>query len=148
MSSPTDVPLGFWLRTVDGLFDSSMDDLFAADGVTRRLWQLLSTVQRNQPVAGSVVEDAMAPSLDGKAESAGDLLSDLQRRGWVEPDDGLWQLTEQGRSVHAGLQKKVAEHRDRMFRGVDDEAYRTTVETLAQITRNLDPEGKSSRPFR
>src|ERR1035441_8817421 len=98
MSSPMDVPLGFWLRTVDGLF--------AADGVTRRLWQLLSTVQRNQPVARSVVEDAMATSLDGAAESAGDLLSDLQRRGWVEPNDDLWQLTHQGRSVHARSEER------------------------------------------
>ena len=90
----------------------------------------------------------MATSLDGTAESAGDLLTALQQRGWAELNNDRWQLTEQGRSVHAGLQRKVAEHRERMFRGVDDDAYRTTVETLAQITRNLDPEGKSSRQFR
>ena len=34
-----------------------------------------------------------------------------------------------------------------MFRDVSDAAYKTTVETLAQITVNLDPDGRSTPRF-
>lgn len=148
MSNPQDVPLGFWLRTVDALFDSSMDELFAPDGLTRRQWQLLSTVQRNQPVGTSEVEEAMAMPADEAADSPLSLLHAMRGRGWVRSTPAGWSLTDDGGAVHARLQAKVAEHRARMFRDVSDAAYQTTVETLAQITINLDPDGRSTPRFR
>ena len=125
-----------------------MDELFRADEVTRRLWQVLSTVQRNQPATETLVVNAMATSLGSTAETVGDLLTNLQQREWVDSHDGLWRLTEQGTMTYARLQDKVAQHRDRMFRGVPDDAYRMTVETLAQITNNLDPDGQAMQKFR
>jgi hypothetical protein len=48
----------------------------------------------------------------------------------------------------SGLEEQVARHRELMFRGVDETAYRTTVEVLSLIARNLDPEGTHTPEFR
>lgn len=142
------VPLGFWLRTVDSLFDSSMDELFSAEGVTRRLWQVLNSIKRNEPASTKDLDEAMAVFLDADVPSSSPLLEDLARRGWVEAAADTWTLTDDGRSVVAGLEKQVAHHREVMFRGVEDADYRTTVETLARVTSNLDPDGTRSTTFR
>ena len=148
MDDPVAVPLGFWLRTVDSLLDSSMDELFASGGVTRRLWQVLNTVQRNEPAGADVINDAMAMFLDENVPSTSPLLDELASRGWAEAAEGSWTLTDAGRSALATLEKQVAQHRAVMFGGIDDQDYRTTVETLARVTRNLDPDGVRSGAFR
>jgi predicted transcriptional regulator len=101
-----------WLRAVDA---SSMDELFAPDGLTRRHWQLLSTVQRNQPASTSDVEEAMATPTGEAAQSPQSLLRALRERGWVQSSAAGWSLTDDGGAVHARLQAKVADHRTRMF---------------------------------
>jgi len=148
VDDPVSVPLGFWLRTVDSLFDSSMDEMFTAAGVTRRLWQVLNTIKRNEPVSTQDVDAAMAMFLDEDVPSSSPLLEDLGHRGWVDATGGTWTLTDDGRSAVAELEKQVTRHREVMFRGVDDTDYRTTVETLARVASNLDPQGARSTKFR
>lgn len=122
------MPIGFWLRRVDALFESSMDVLLGAENVTRRLWQVLSTIERNEPVSTIEVAEAMAMFLDA-GTSVEPLLEDLAGRCWIVGLEGLWRLTGEGSSVVGGLEKQVVAHREVMFRGIDDVDYRTTVET-------------------
>lgn len=140
------MPIGFWLRRVDALFESSMDAMFAAEDLTRRMWQALSTIKRNEPASVVEVAQAMAMFLDADTPVS-PWLEDLAGRGWIVELDGRWRLTGEGRTAVAGLERQVAAHRDVMFRGVDDLEYRTTVETLARIADNLDPEGNGAASF-
>ncbi len=148
MDDPVSVPIGFWLRTVDSLFDSSMDDLFAAEGVTRQLWQVLNSIKRNEPASTRDLDAAMAMFLGEHGASCMSLLDDLGRRGWIGGSEGIWALTDAGRCILASLEKKVMGHRELMFGGVSETDYRTTVETLARIAKNLDPQSTRSVEFR
>lgn len=148
MVDPVSVPLGYWLRTVDSLFESSMDDVLASEDVTRRLWQVLGSIKRNEPASPAAVDQAMALFLDGEPAQSAPLLGDLAERGWIAQRDGAWSLTDVGRTAVARLEALVAEHRQVMFQGIDDSDYRTTVETLARVAGNLDPQGNRAAGFR
>ena len=138
---PVALPLGFWLRRVDGLFESSMDVLLAAEGVSRRLWQVLNTVARHEPASVVDCNKAMTLFLDESAPDSQALLDQLVDRSWLQVSDGRYRLSGTGRSMLEALESKVAAHRSVMFNGITDAEYRTTVETLARITANLDPAG-------
>jgi DNA-binding MarR family transcriptional regulator len=141
MADPVALPLGFWLRRVDALFESSMDVLLAEEDVSRRLWQVLNTVARHEPVTVAACDEAMALFLDETTPDTQPLLDQLARRSWLEVTGDRYRLSGAGRSILSKLEDKVAAHRAEMFGGVTDADYRTTVQTLALIAANLDPDG-------
>ncbi|MGI8449893.1 MAG: MarR family winged helix-turn-helix transcriptional regulator [Streptosporangiaceae bacterium] len=139
MTDPVALPLGFWLRRVDELFESSMGTLLAGEGLSRRLWQVLNTVARHEPATVTECNEAMALFLTGTTPDSQPLLDELAGRAWLEASGGRYRLSAAGRSVLNTLEGKVAAHRAVMFDGISDADYRLTVETLARITANLDP---------
>jgi len=140
MDDPVAIPLGFWLRRVDQLFESSMDSVLADENLSRRLWQLFNTVARHEPASLSQCGQAMTLFLADAAGECPSLLDELVARSWAEAQGDHYRLTAAGRTALRGLEEKVAAHRGVMFAGVTDEDYRTTVQTLARITENLDPD--------
>ncbi len=140
MNDPVAAPLGFWLRRVDQLFESSMDRVLADENVSRRLWQVLSTVSRHQPVTLSRCNEAMVLFLTDDRPDCRPLLDELTARSWAEVQNAQYQLTATGQSALKALQEKVTAHRAVMFDGITDDDYRITVQTLARITENLDPD--------
>jgi hypothetical protein len=139
MDDPVAVPLGFWLRRVDQLFESSMDSVLADQNLSRRLWQMLNTVARHEPAPLIQCRQAMTLFLADPSRECPPLLDELVARSWVEPQGGNYRLTATGRTTLKALEEKVAAHRAVMLAGVTDGDYRTTVQTLARITENLDP---------
>jgi DNA-binding MarR family transcriptional regulator len=140
MDDPVAVPLGFWLRRVDQLFESSLDSVLAGENLSRRLWQMLNTVARHEPATLDECRQAMALFLADAARECPPLLDELAARSWVEPQGGTYRLTTAGRTTLKALEERVTAHRAVMFAGVTDEDYRITVQTLARITGNLDPD--------
>jgi DNA-binding MarR family transcriptional regulator len=136
MNDPVAVPLGFWLRRVDQLFESSMDSVLADENVTRRQWQTLNTVSRHQPATARQVADALTLFVADPSTE----LDELTARSWIGPGPDGYRLAPTGQAALAALEQKVAAHRTTMFAGVSDEDYRVTVHTLARIVANLDPD--------
>lgn len=125
-----------------------MDELFQSEGVDRRLWQILNTVQRAEPASVADCAQAMAMFVANDTGAVDRLLAQLQERGWATGNaDATWTLTDDGRTMLARLTATVAEHRKLMFAGVSDDHYRITVESLARITTNLDPQDASQNLF-
>ncbi len=137
-TDPTPRPLGYWLRTVDGLLAHEFEAAFHAEGITRRDWRILTLL------AGDGVDPERIARLQ---RGGGTKLRPLLERGWVIESDGAWSLTDEGRAAQARLAEIVTGIRTKVSATVSDEDFATTVATLEAIARELggDPAERGPR---
>ncbi|GAB3941042.1 MarR family winged helix-turn-helix transcriptional regulator [Kribbella albertanoniae] len=121
-------PIGWWLKELDGLLESSFERLLAADGLTRRQWQALNAAAGPEPIAA-----ALAPFLDGNAETLAAVTEPLAVRGWLLGDE----LTPSGQAALTGLTAKVREQRRLVTAGVSNDEYAATIDVLRRMAQNL-----------
>jgi hypothetical protein len=122
-------PLGWWLRHVHELLESSMAQAFEGESLTRRHWQVLNTIAHGARTPEDV-NTALAPF-----GSTASQLADLRARGWVTEDDGL---SDAGQAAHARVEERVEAFRTTVTQGVSDDDYRTTIRTLQRCAANLE----------
>src|SRR5437764_50659 len=134
-------PIGYWLRHVHELIETSFGEALATESLTRRHWQVLNTIA----LGARTLEDldtALAPFVveDG---SMAPIVADLRGRGWVSD----FALTDEGRVAHARVEEQVKAMRERIRDGISDDDYVTTVRTLercAAISKRL----RTSKEYR
>ncbi|MER6951426.1 MarR family transcriptional regulator [Nonomuraea sp. NPDC000554] len=119
-------PIGYWLKHLDNLFESAMDDALAEQGVTRRQWQILNALAHN----AEDPRDALRP-FSGVTGA----LDELTARGWIADD----RLTDAGRDAHAVIAQHVGRFRQRAVDGVSTQEYQATVDVLSRMCANLEP---------
>ena len=139
-NTTTSHPFGYWLRAVDRLLAREFEAAFAAEGVTRRDWRLLSLLDG----------DVNAPELTARLQRhGGKKLRTLVDRGWVAETDGAWTLTDEGRAAKARLAESVDAIRSKVAASVSDEDFATTLASLEAIARELgwDPDERMPRGF-
>ncbi|MFC4117431.1 MarR family winged helix-turn-helix transcriptional regulator [Nonomuraea zeae] len=114
-----DKPIGYWLKHLDDLLESSMEQ--ALSGTSRREWQLLNAAALGDtgPLPFEGVEEATAG---------------LTAKGWLA--DG--RLTDSGRAAHARIAEQVGGFRRQATEGVSPEEYQATVGVLRRMAANLD----------
>ncbi|MEU6720940.1 MarR family transcriptional regulator [Nonomuraea sp. NPDC046802] len=115
-----DKPIGYWLKHLDNLLESSMDQ--ALQTTSRREWQVL-----NAAAQGST--DPMP--FDGVREA----VERLAAKGWLA--DGL--LTDTGRAAHARIAEQVGRFRRQAIEGVSPQEYQAAVDVLRRMAANLSP---------
>jgi len=137
---PTDRrPLGYWLRTVDGLITREFAAAFDGADIDRRDWMLLNAL------SGDVETPAFAERFVRK----GKRLRNLAERGWVEEQgDGTWALTDEGRAAKEQLGEIVDGIRSRVAGAVSPEDYATTMASLEAIAGELGWEEGQRMPRR
>jgi DNA-binding MarR family transcriptional regulator len=128
-------PIGYWLKHVDHLIESTFEHALAAEGLTRRHWQVLNTVATG-PTTRAELDVALAPFLVDDPLAASRALDDLVARGWV--DDAL-SLTVAGRAGYGTVSERIQQSRRSIMTGISDEEYARTVGTLEQMAHNLEP---------
>jgi DNA-binding IclR family transcriptional regulator len=121
-------PLGWWLRHVHELLESSMARVLDAESLTRRHWQVLNTIAVGARTPEEV-DAALAPF-----GATAHQLADLRARGWVTENG---ELTETGREAHARVEDRVKAFRVAVTDGISDDDYRTTIRTLERCAANL-----------
>ncbi|WP_410619462.1 MarR family winged helix-turn-helix transcriptional regulator [Amycolatopsis sp. cmx-8-4] len=122
-------PLGWWLRHVHELLETSMAQALDAESLTRRQWQVLNTIALGARTQAEI-DVVMAPFGSTSAQVA-----DLRERGWVAETG---ELTGEGREVHARVEARVKAFRTAVTDGVSDDDYRTTIRTLERCAANLE----------
>jgi hypothetical protein len=122
-------PLGWWLRHVHELLESSMAQALGAESLTRRHWQVLNTIAHGARTPEEV-DAALAPF--GPIASQ---LADLRARGWVAEDGAL---TDAGLAAHARVEERIKAFRATATDGISDDDYRTTIRTLERCAANLE----------
>ena len=126
-------PLGWWLRHLHELLESSMAQVLDAESLTRRHWQVLNTIALGARTPEQV-DTAMAPFVAEEGSMA-PKVADLRARGWVA-EDGT--LTADGRTAHARVEARVRELRAKAIEGISQDDYRTTLRTLERCAANLE----------
>ena len=137
-------PIGFWLKLVDRLIDEQFASTLEEHGVTRRQWQLLNVLARENATVEQL-DAAVAPFLsmfpeDG-AESSAEHLTELIDSAWVDATPTGYELTERGRGAFERLSLVVSANRDAATDGLTQEEYEQTLASLERIARNLGWDG-------
>ncbi len=128
-------PVGWWVKRLDELLEQGLDDVVAAEGLTRRHWQVLQSLAGG-PVPRAELQAALA-SFAGPGTVDG-ALADLAGRGWVADDAGTPELTADGRAAHERLAAAVGAFRRRVADGLTAEEYAAVVRGLARMVANLE----------
>ena len=135
-------PIGYWLKLVDRLIDEQFASTLEDHGVTRRQWQLLNVLARENATVEQL-DAAVAPFLSASTtegdepESSAEHLSELIDSAWVDATPTGYELTERGRLAFDKLQEVVAVQRTLIAEGVAPEEYEQTVSVLERVARNL-----------
>lgn len=134
-------PIGYWLKLVDRLIDERFDETLEEHGVTRRQWQLLGALSREDATLEQLNAE-IAPFLDADTEeSSASHLAELMESGWVTVAGDTYAISEQGRVAYDRLSAVVQGIRDAVADGFDEDEYATTLNALERMARNLGWEG-------
>jgi len=141
MSSPSERPIGYWLKAADRAITARVDEVQRANGVTRLEWQVLNTIaeaaRSPEQILAALHMFLERPTLDS-------LLTDFRDRGWIAEDaKGTVSLTDAGRQAHARILAKQEEVRQQLMRGISVDEYATTLQVLKRIVENLGNPGAS-----
>ncbi|GAA3907533.1 MarR family winged helix-turn-helix transcriptional regulator [Actinoplanes auranticolor] len=130
------LPLGYWIKEVDRRIEDTFGRLLADEGVTRRHWQVLTTLARGD-ASRSELDTALAPF----APTVRPQVDDLIRRGWVTEVAGGpgVRLTTAGRAAHDRVAERVRVFRARVAEGLSEREYATLVALLERVAGNLTP---------
>ncbi len=129
-------PIGYWLKLVDNLIEKQFATTLDEHGVTRRQWQLLNVLARSHATIEQL-DEAIAPFLDGAAESAAEHLSELIESAWVDATPDGYELTDRGRTAFATLAEVVTKQRAAVAQDIDEREYTATLSVLERMARNL-----------
>jgi DNA-binding MarR family transcriptional regulator len=134
-------PIGYWLKLVDRLIDERFDETLEEHGVTRRQWQLLGALSREDATLEQLNTE-IAPFLDADTEeSSASHLAELMESGWVTVTGDTYSISEKGRVAYDRLSTVVQGIRDAVADGFDEDEYATTLNSLERMARNLGWDG-------
>lgn len=129
-------PLGYWIRTVDQLFDAQYEEAAEEAGIARREWQVLNRLRIGN-VAEEAIVDALAPFVD-EPESLDESLRRLEKDGLVEQRSGEYRITDRGTLRMDDVQEHAGEKiRGRATGSLSDSDYEQLLATLERIAVDL-----------
>lgn len=130
-------PIGFWLKLVDELIDEQFAATLDEHGVTRRQWQLLNLLSK-EPGDLAQLDAAVAPFLSGASgETSSEHLAELVESEWVIYGNGIYEITDRGRTSFERLGEVVGRNRDTIGQGISQQQYDDTLAVLERMARNL-----------
>ena len=134
-------PIGYWLKELDRLIETTLDRALAEEGVTRRDWQVLNALQPDPTPRAEVIEQ-LRPFWGVDAVDPDAVLDGLITRGWALRDPGdRYALSPEGDAARAALLEKVKGLRAAIADGITPEQYNTTIDTLGRMAQNLQALG-------
>ncbi|SFT95904.1 DNA-binding transcriptional regulator, MarR family [Geodermatophilus amargosae] len=128
-------PVGWWVKRLDELLERGLDDVVAAEGLSRRHWQVLDSLAGGPSARPELAAAFASFATPGRVDV---VVADLAARAWVEDRGGLLALTDDGRAAHGRLAGAVAAFRRRVADGLSAEEYAATVAGLARMVANLE----------
>jgi DNA-binding MarR family transcriptional regulator len=134
-------PIGYWLKHLDGLIEQSFERTLAGEGVTRRQWQALNTLQE-RPSTQAEIAAALKPFLVDDPGADRRVIDELMAREWVRQGEGnRLELTPAGARAHAALLERIQSVRQLLVRGVTQEEYLAAIDVLRRMAGNLEGPG-------
>jgi len=122
-------PIGWWLKELDRLLEASLEQVLAADGLTRRQWQALNAAAGPEPIAV-----ALAPFVSRDPGELSAAVDPLTARGWLLDE----RLTAAGYTALNTLKATVQAQRERVTAGIIGDEYAATIAVLRKMADNLN----------
>jgi DNA-binding MarR family transcriptional regulator len=135
-------PIGYWLKKLDRLIDEQFEEQLGEAGLSRRQWQVINLLE-GDPRSVPELQSELEPFLQEDPDDLTDALSGLVTRGWVACQDNIVNLTETGQAQLKLIEAKVTELRQASMAGISPEEYQTTIDVLARMASNLEPDSRS-----
>lgn len=135
------LPIGYWVKKVDELLTSRINEVQEANGLSRTQWQILNFLNETSSAPRAQIVDVLNPF--GDANTLGVTIDSLVERGLIEeegPESGNLWLTAQGRALHATALEAQKKVRQQAVQGIAEADYVTAVRVLQQIVTNLTGE--------
>ncbi|CEA09763.1 hypothetical protein BN1051_03136 [Arthrobacter saudimassiliensis] len=130
-------PIGYWLKLVDQLVDDQFGASFEEHGVTRRQWQMMNMLERG-PATEKQLVDGLRPFFPAaEVGTSVELIDELRESGWLERSEERYVLTGLGRRALENLREAVERIRSGLAVGISDDEYRTLIDLLQRMARNL-----------
>jgi predicted transcriptional regulator len=134
-------PIGYWLKKLDRLIDQQFERRLEEAALSRRQWQLLSLLQ-DDPRSIPELRSELEPFLQDPPDDPSDALAGLTTRGWADSQDNVVSLTKTGQAQFGLIMAKVTELRQSLTVGISPQEYQATVDVLARMAANLEPDTK------
>ena len=135
-------PIGYWLKKLDRLIDVQFEQQLGEAGLSRRQWQVLNLLE-GDPRSVPELQSELEPFLQEDPDDLTDALSGLVTRGWAASQDNIVNLTVTGQAQLKLIKAKVAELRQASMAGISPEEYQATIDVLARMASNLEPDSRS-----
>ncbi|HLM20408.1 MAG TPA: MarR family transcriptional regulator [Propionibacteriaceae bacterium] len=135
-------PIGYWLKKLDRLIDEQFEQQLGEAGLSRRQWQVINLLE-GDPRSVPELQSELEPFLQEDPDDLTDALLGLVTRGWAASQDNIVNLTETGQAQLKLIKAKVAELRQASMAGISPEEYQTTIDVLARMASNLEPDSRS-----
>lgn len=129
--------IGYQVKRLDQLIESTFDRLLGDSGITRRQWQTMNTLSAG-PADKPQLTDALRPFWEVNDESLDALITDQTGRGWIVENAGSYSLTDAGRAAHAAAEESVGRIRELSAAGVGEEEFEQMMDVLGRIIGNLE----------
>jgi hypothetical protein len=131
-------PIGYWVRRLDEALETHLDSTLARVRLTRRQWQVLSTLSSG-PVSPTELKHALRPftAADGAVAHERDMAG-LVRRDLVFLLDGQLSLTDAGVALHAAASALVDAARLELTAGIGVDEYAMAVSVLERMSKNAE----------
>lgn len=142
-----DQMLSYWLRLVDSLITTQINESLEEHGLTRTQWQLMNALT-TRPQSVDELGDALPipsvtdPSDPEGPESVEEHLEELVESGWLVHEGGLYTLTSTGRASGERVAEVVEQLRGRATEGLQEGQYEAMITALRQMAGNLGWSGR------
>jgi|SRR5699024_2301602 len=129
------LPIGYWLKTVDNLLTKGIDEIQSGFEFSREDWQLLNLMAKHSEIAIIDARKTMRPFL--KADNLDTCVNKLYGRQLIIVSKNKIKITQTGISQHKKCLEKQMVFRKKVMQDISPEDYKTTVETLLQMSKNI-----------
>ncbi len=130
-------PLDFWLKLVDAMINLHYRDMLEEHGIVRRQWEMMRLLSRGN-ASEEELDAALAPFLpQDEVEASAAALSELTDSGWLTRINGVYELTERGRTVHQRLDEVFSQMNRDLAEGISPGDYALVVSVLERMANNL-----------
>ena len=128
------MPIGYYLKKVDNLLTSGINQIHGAYGLTRTDWQILNTIQER----GRMDRQGLFEILSGieNFELINKAVSGLIHKDLLKEGKEL-ALTGEGEKVYQSCLEKQVGFRKKSMENISEQEYGQIIATLEKIIHNL-----------
>ncbi|KJD36451.1 hypothetical protein PW52_04650 [Tamlana sedimentorum] len=129
--------IGAWVKITNDVFTNLTRTTKDYGSFNRLEWQFLNYLKENEITTETAITDFL--SFFTKENEIKTLIEHFENEGLISSVNSGYQITRKGKMAYSEVLKIQEEIKVAAMKGINDEAYETTISTLSQMIENLKP---------